>query len=124
MAQLLNANGLVGYEREFHFAAKLGRDWRFDFAYPVYKIAVECEGSEYAAGRHTRGSGFTADCEKYNAAAALGWTVLRFPGHRIQKDTTRVLEEIKATFGLRDLGDDPRFAAERGVLLRAVTRKA
>lgn len=56
------------------------RRWRFDFAYWPAKVAIEIEGGVYSRGRHTRGSGFVADCEKYNAAAELGWTVLRFPG--------------------------------------------
>ena len=53
------------------------RRWRFDFAWPESRIAVECEGGVWTRGRHTRGAGFIADCEKYNAAAALGWCVFR-----------------------------------------------
>lgn len=62
--------------REHRFAAP--RRWRFDFAWPEHKIAAECEGGTWAGGRHTRGSGFKADCEKYNTATLLGWRVLRF----------------------------------------------
>jgi len=50
---------------------------RFDFAWPDLMVAVEVEGGTWARGRHTRGKGFRADCEKYNAAAILGWTVIR-----------------------------------------------
>lgn len=32
----------------------------------------------FGGGRHTRAMGFIADCEKYNAAGAAGWIVLRF----------------------------------------------
>ncbi len=59
------------------------RRWRFDFAYPHYKIALEYEGGTWAAGRHTRGSGFAKDCEKYNRAAVMGWTVLRYTSNMI-----------------------------------------
>lgn len=60
---------------EYHFA--LPRRWRFDYAIVEHKIAVEVEGGVWSNGRHTRGSGFIADMEKYNTAGALGWIVLR-----------------------------------------------
>lgn len=59
------------------------RDWRFDFAWPEHHLAVEVEGGTWTRGRHNRGSGFAEDCEKYNAAAELGWTVLRYPGQSV-----------------------------------------
>lgn len=72
----LRAHRIAGFEREFVFASP--RRWRFDFAWPDQKKAVEIEGGTWSAGRHTRGSGFAADCQKYNAAAKLGWLVYRF----------------------------------------------
>lgn len=54
------------------------RRWRFDLAFPEKKIAVEVEGGIYIQGRHSRGAAFEKDCEKYNRAAMMGWTVLRF----------------------------------------------
>ena len=61
-----------------------GRRWRFDFAYPERGIAMEVEGGTYSGGRHTRGHGFHADCEKYNAATAQGWRVYRFDGPMVR----------------------------------------
>lgn len=55
-----------------------GRRWRFDYAWPALKFAVECEGGAWSQGRHTRGKGYIADMEKYNEAQLLGWLVLRF----------------------------------------------
>lgn len=69
-------------ERELVFAPP--RKWRFDFAWPAFMLAVEIEGGVHLgkAGRHTSAEGFTKDAEKYNHAAQLGWTVLRFtPKH-------------------------------------------
>jgi hypothetical protein len=63
--------------REVVFAKALKRRWRFDFCWPSVMVAVEIEGGGWNGGRHTRGSGFVKDCEKYNAAAFLGWTVFR-----------------------------------------------
>lgn len=63
------------------------RKWRFDFAWCEYKVAVEVEGGVWSRGRHVRGQGFIDDCEKYNAAAALGWRVFRFPGSQVEDGT-------------------------------------
>lgn len=64
--------------REFKFHPV--RRWRVDFAWPSLKVAVELEGGIWTGGRHTRGSGFVADMEKYNALALMGWRLLRFSG--------------------------------------------
>jgi len=69
-------------EREHRFAPP--RRWRFDFAWPALMVAVEAEGGTWAGGRHTTGTGFRADCQKYNAAVELGWRVLRFTGTEIE----------------------------------------
>lgn len=74
-ALLCRAEGLPEPVAEYRFHPE--RRWRFDYAWPDRKIAVEQEGAIWAQGRHTRGSGFVNDIEKYNTAAALGWCVLR-----------------------------------------------
>jgi very-short-patch-repair endonuclease len=73
----LRANGISDYEREYQFDPK--RQWKFDFAWPDRRLAVEIEGgTKFGKSRHSQGDGFEEDCRKYNAAAVLGWTVLRF----------------------------------------------
>ncbi len=75
----LQLSGLPTPQREFLFHHK--RKWRFDIAWPDLLIAVEIEGGIWVGGRHVRGEGYEADCEKYNAAQLDGWMVLRFtPG--------------------------------------------
>ena len=64
---------------EYRFHAT--RKWQFDFAFPDSMIAVEIEGW----GRHQRMGGFKADCEKYNAAAILGWRVLRYTTDQVKR---------------------------------------
>jgi len=75
-ARDLRALKVLEAQREFRFAPP--RLWRFDFAWPEQKFAVEIEGGVWTGGRHTRGAGFVADTEKYNAATLAGWKVLRF----------------------------------------------
>lgn len=64
------------------------RRWRFDYAIPEYKIAIEIEGGVWTGGRHTRGAGYIKDMEKYNAAATLGWYMLRFAPEQKTKPET------------------------------------
>lgn len=53
------------------------RRWRFDYAIPEYKIALEVEGGVWTGGRHIRAQGFLGDMEKYNTATLMGWRVFR-----------------------------------------------
>ena len=53
------------------------RQWRFDYALPMQKVALEVEGGVWTQGRHTRPQGFLGDIEKYNTATVMGWRVVR-----------------------------------------------
>ena len=77
---------------EYCFA--LPRKWRFDWAFPEWKIAVEVEGNAWSVrggGRHMQDS----DLEKYNAAAYLGWTVFRFSPGMLKRDPVGCVEMVK-----------------------------
>jgi very-short-patch-repair endonuclease len=56
------------------------RKWRFDFACKSARCAIELDGGAFLpfGGRHGRGMGMVKDCEKYRAAADLGWRIWRF----------------------------------------------
>lgn len=72
------------------------RRWRFDFAHTVAKVAIELEGGIWTGGRHTRGSGFAKDCEKYNDAQLKGWDVFRLTSDQLHSDLLeRINEHIR-----------------------------
>ena len=95
--QLCQQSGIPKPVTEHRFL--FGRRFRFDYAWPDQKVALEVEGGVWTGGRHTRGKGFLADMEKYNHAAGLGWLVVRcVPSTLLTKDT---LETVKAAIANR-----------------------
>lgn len=81
-------------EHRFHKV----RRWRFDFAYPAHMLAIEVEGGVWSGGRHTRGAGFTSDCEKYNTALMEGWRVYRCTPQMVAAGT--VVRDIEIMLGV------------------------
>lgn len=79
-------------QREFCFHPV--RKWRFDFAWEGPLLAVEVEGGKWTRGRHQTPQGFQEDLEKYNAAALLGWTVLRYTRDDLLKRPMEVASEV------------------------------
>ena len=74
------------------------RKWRFDYAIPKHKIALEVEGGVWTGGRHTSSTGFLKDMEKYNTATLMGWKVLRTTPDELYR--LKTIEMIKnACFG-------------------------
>jgi len=65
-------------EHRFHPTRKWRVDWFHESG-----VAIEIEGSVWTQGRHTRGSGFLADIEKYNALAERGILLFRVPANEI-----------------------------------------
>lgn len=74
----------ISFEQEYKFHPT--RKWRADFLITGTKILVEVEGGIWMAGggRHTRGKGYIGDMEKYNSAAMMGFTVLRFSTEQVK----------------------------------------
>lgn len=69
------------------------RAWRFDLSYPPLMLAIEIDGR----GRHQREKGEREGCEKHNAAAEMGWRVLRYPAASVTtaKRRARIVDQIK-----------------------------
>ncbi|EXR39506.1 DUF559 domain-containing protein [Acinetobacter sp. 1294243] len=72
----------IGFEQEYKFHPT--RKWRADFLITGTKILIEVEGGIWSGGRHTRGKGYLGDMEKYNEAAMMGFTVLRFSTEQVK----------------------------------------
>ena len=75
----MRQEGIAGWEREYRFHPT--RRWRFDFAFPAEKVAVEIDGLVWSGkGRHQTVQGYIRDAEKLEAALQLGWRVYVVPG--------------------------------------------
>ncbi len=85
LAWQMQVSGIAEPVREHRFHET--RRWRFDFAWPDLMVAVEVEGLSNKKSRHTSFGGYRKDCEKYNAAAVMGWCVLRFTNVEIKDGT-------------------------------------
>ncbi len=83
--------GLTMPTPEYRFC--MSRKWRADFCFPEPMILVECEGGVRNNGGHNRASGYIKDLEKYNYAAELGYTVLRY--HEV---TLEAIEQVKRVY--------------------------
>jgi len=66
------------------FSPAKPRRWRVDYAWPEQRVIVEIEGATWTNGRHSRGKGFEADCEKYNSLTVMGWRILRVTGEQVK----------------------------------------
>ena len=62
------------------------RKWRFDFAWPDKKIALEIQG--HGPG-HTSKKGMTQDADKNNTAILLGWKVVYFTSYHLHPTRIR-----------------------------------
>ena len=73
-------------EHKFH----PDRNWRFDYAIPEHKIAIEQEGGIWMKGKgaHSRPSGILRDMEKYTQANILGWIIIRRTPQQLTEQQT------------------------------------
>lgn len=91
-------------EHRFHST----RRWRLDFAWPSLRLAVEVDGGGFIAGRHSRGTGITKDCEKFAEATALGWRIVRVTPAQVRDGSA--LRWILAAMQWTTVPADPRLA--------------
>jgi hypothetical protein len=70
-----------------------GRKWRYDRVDPESMVVAELHGGIWVKGRHTSGSGFSADRRKMNAAQELGYLVYELTPQDV---TPEYLRRIKS----------------------------
>lgn len=92
------AAGLPKPEPEHRFHPT--RKWRFDWAWPDQKVALEVEGGFYGKGEpcptcgqrevagHTSIERLKSDMEKYSEAAAHGWRIVRCTPEQLHDAST------------------------------------
>jgi len=112
--QLLNQLKKAGFPQpveELSFAKVFGRRFRFDIAWPEYRLAVEVHGGVWTRGRHVSGEGFTKDRVKMNYAQLLGWRVLEVTSDQVSKHLA--LTWITHAFSRKFEGADLTEASSR-----------
>ena len=85
-------NQIEDYVTELQFNEN--RKFRFDWAIPSLRVAIEYEGIFSKKSRHTTVNGFSEDCVKYNLATCSGWRVLRYTAKNylnLEKDLIKML---------------------------------
>lgn len=91
--------GLPKPIREYKFHPT--RNWRADFAWPEYKVMVECQGLTWVPGEgHTRGSQYEKDVEKHNEAVRLGWKVFWITTTMLENDPASFMEMLGEVMGI------------------------
>lgn len=92
--------GLRLPDREYRFHPTV--KWRFDFAYPDMRVAIEIEGGTWRGtrSRHSNPIGYEKDCIKYNEATIMGWRVYRFTGGMVRDG--RALDMIRRVLNVED----------------------
>lgn len=91
-------HGASQIEKEYRFHPS--RKWRFDYAIPKYKIAIEIQGGIWTMGRHVRGVGYLSDMEKFNEAQLLGWIVLMVTPQQMKEKIYTILERALEVRGI------------------------
>lgn len=91
-----SAQDAIEWTPEFQFHET--RKWRFDWAYPERKIAVEVSGGQWQAhgGRHSR----DGDRDKRNYAAADGWVLFEFSTQRLENDPSACIALVLMGLGM------------------------
>ena len=86
------------------YVAIPGRRFRWDFAWPNFRLLLEVQGGTWGkggkggAGAHSGGVAASRDCEKGNLATCAGWRTLSVTTDQIRKgQAVRFLQQFFST---------------------------
>lgn len=80
--------------------------YRTDLAVPELKLDIECDGRDY----HTSPAQIAKDQRRDAYLARLGWTVVRFTGSQIKRDTAACVRAVVRIIGVLGAAAEPRKA--------------
>ncbi|MCV7192008.1 type IV toxin-antitoxin system AbiEi family antitoxin domain-containing protein [Mycolicibacterium brumae] len=83
--------GLTGFVEQHKMIDRDGREWRVDFAWPEFKLAIEYDGFDY----HKSPTDLARDREKDNALREAGWTVLHITADDVRRHPEVMLRRIR-----------------------------
>lgn len=87
---------LIGIPIKIQYPFHPTRQYRFDFAFPEIKLAIEMQG--YGPG-HASFKEMYSDYVRHNEAVKLGWQIMYFMQPHIQKDSLeKTLELVKEVY--------------------------
>lgn len=86
LAAALEAEPLPGWDLTREFQFDKARRWKFDFAFPSQKLAIEVEGHY-----HRTHAGHAKDSEKFTEALRQGWRIVRCPARLVTPKKAREL---------------------------------
>lgn len=78
-----------------HSVVAGGRRFRLDFAWPVARVALECDGWE----QHATRSGFRSERARYAELASANWRVLPITWDAATRESERVIDWVRAALG-------------------------
>jgi hypothetical protein len=95
--------------REYKFHPT--KQWRFDYAWPMKKIAVEIQGM---GPGHCSLPGMTADHEKHLEAMILNWKVIYFTTLSLKNEhRTKFFNKLAQLLDINQNYDKPRYTPYR-----------
>lgn len=95
-------------EAEYRFHTD--RKWRFDYAWPAAKIAIEIDGGQW----QVTGRDLSREAERNNEAQIAGWCVLHMTSEQIDKRVLWCAEQVRRAFAARAKTDWPIINLESG----------